>query len=351
MKVGIITDQHFGARNDSIAFLDFYEKFYTNFFFPMLEAEGITTLLILGDTFDRRKYVNFYALERAKKMFFQVLADKNIKVYMLVGNHDTYYKNTNDVNSPDLLLNDYTNITVISKPSTININGTDICMMPWICTENYVDSMNQLRDTKAELCMGHFEIDGFEMYRGHECHGGLNRDTFRKFDMVFSGHYHHRSTKTNITYLGTPYELTWQDYADPKGFHLFNLEDRNLTFIENPYTMFARIEYDDKDKEPVDPTTLGIKDKYIKLVVVNKTDYYKFDLFMNKLYNCGCHDIKVVEDFSEFEHGEVDSEVDLEDTLDILSNYIDSLNTDVDKENIKTFMKSLYTEAVNQEVV
>lgn len=351
MKVAIITDQHFGARNDSVAFLDFYEKFYTEFFFPKLELEGITNVLILGDTFDRRKYVNFYALERAKKMFFDVLSDKHIKVHMLVGNHDTYYKNTNDVNSPDLLLKDYSNINVISKPSTINVDGTNICMIPWICQENYVDAMNMMRDTNAEICMGHFEIDGFEMYRGHECHGGLNRDTFSKFDMVFSGHYHHRSTQGNITYLGTPYELTWQDYADPKGFHIFDLSNRRLTFIENPYTMFARIEYDDKDKEPMNLDTVDLANKYVKLVVVNKTDYYKFDLFVNKLYAKGCHDIKIVEDFSEFENGEVDSDVDLEDTLSILSNYIDSLSTDVDKEKIKTFMKSLYTEAVNLEVV
>jgi len=351
MKVAIITDQHFGARNDSVAFLDFYEKFYTEFFFPKLELERIDTVLILGDTFDRRKYVNFYALERAKKMFFDVLAEKRIDVCMLVGNHDTYYKNTNDVNSPDLLLKDYDNIKVISKPQTMIIGDSTVCMMPWICPENFIESMNEMRDTHAEICMGHFEIDGFEMYRGHECHGGLNRDTFSKFDMVFSGHYHHRSTQGNITYLGTPYELTWQDYADPKGFHIFDLSNRRLTFIENPYTMFARIEYDDKDKEPLNLDTVDLANKYVKLVVVNKTDYYKFDLFVNKLYTLGSHDIKIVEDFSEFENGEVDSDVDLEDTLSILSNYIDSLSTDVDKEKIKTFMKSLYTEAVNLEVV
>ena len=351
MKVALITDQHFGARNDSIAFLDFFEKFYANTFIPYLLDNDITSILILGDTFDRRKYVNFYALERAKKMFFDELAKNHIEVLMLVGNHDTYYKNTNDVNSPDLLLKDYDNIRVISKPETIDICGYDVCMMPWICADNYVDSMNELKSSVAPVCMGHFEIDGFEMYRGHECHGGLDRSTFAKFNNVFSGHYHHRSTQGNITYLGTPYELTWQDYNDPKGFHVYDLANETLEFIQNPYTMFARVEYDDKGKEPVDLDTLNLADKYVKVVVVNKTDYYKFDLFVNKLYTLGCHDIKIVEDFSEFESGEVDSDVNLEDTLSILSNYIDSINTDVDKEKIKTFMKSLYTEAVNLEVV
>jgi DNA repair exonuclease SbcCD nuclease subunit len=351
LKIALITDQHFGARNDSIAFLDFYEKFYDTTFFPVLDDNGITNVLILGDTFDRRKYVNFYSLQRAKEMFFDKLAERGIKVHMLAGNHDTYYKNTNDVNSPDLLLREYSNIEVIDEPQTIFVGGTAICMMPWICPENYQESLDQMNQTQAEICMGHFEISGFSMYRGMESHEGLSKETFDKFDLVFSGHYHHRSSDKHIHYLGNPYELTWQDFNDPRGFHLFDLDTRGLEFVLNPYTMFARVEYDDKEKEPVDLDSLELKDKYVKLVVVNKTDYYKFDKFIQKLYNKGCHEIKIIEDMSEFNDGEIGEEINLEDTLSVLSHFIDSVETDVDKEQVKTFMKSLYTEAVNAEVV
>jgi DNA repair exonuclease SbcCD nuclease subunit len=351
MKVAIITDQHFGARNDSIAFLDFFQKFYDDTFFPSLDASGIKTVLILGDTFDRRKYVNFYALDRAKKMFFDKLEERGIRVHMLAGNHDTYYKNTNDVNSPDLLLREYNNIDVIDSPETIVIDGTNICMMPWICPENYQKSIDEMKNTKAEICMGHFEIAGFAMHRGMESHDGLSKEIFDKFDMVFSGHYHHRSDDGHIYYLGNPYELTWQDFKDTRGFHLFDLERRELEFIPNPNTMFERVEYDDKDCEPIDLDLIDLNGKYVKLVVVNKTDYYKFDKFIQKLYNKGCYEIKIIEDFSEFEEGQIDEEINLEDTVSVLSNYVDSIETDVDKEQIKTFMRTLYTEAVNQEVV
>jgi DNA repair exonuclease SbcCD nuclease subunit len=351
LKVAIITDQHFGARSDSVAFLDFYQKFYDNVFFPTLDESGITHLLVLGDTFDRRKYINFYALQRAKEMFFDKLAARNISVHMLAGNHDTYFKNTNDVNSPELLLKEYTNIIVIDHPTTINVDGTDVCMMPWICPENYQASLNEMKTTTADLCMGHFEIAGFSMYRGMESHEGLDKSTFEKFDMVFSGHYHHRSDDGHVFYLGNPYELTWQDYNDPRGFHLFDLSTRQLEFVGNPYTMFARVEYDDKEMDPIELDDIDLKDKYVKLIVVNKTDYYKFDKFIQKLYNKGCSDIKIVEDMSEFQGGEVGEEINLEDTVSVLSTYIDSVETDVDKENIKTFMKTLYTEAVNIEVV
>jgi DNA repair exonuclease SbcCD nuclease subunit len=349
MKVAIITDQHFGARNDSQLFLDFFGKFYNETFFPTLDANGISTVLILGDTFDRRKYVNFYSLQRSKEMFFDKLAQRNITVHMLAGNHDTYYKNTNDVNSPDLLLKEYNNINVIDHPATIYVDETPICMMPWICPENYQDSLDTMKDTNAELCMGHFEIAGFAMHRGLESHDGLSKEIFNRFDMVFSGHYHHRSDDGHIFYLGNPYELTWQDYNDPRGFHLFDLETRELEFYRNPYTMFARIEYDDSLIDPTTQSMDHLKDKFVKLVVANKTDFYKFDKFVTKVYDSNPAEVKIIEDFSEFNEGEVASDINLEDTLNVLSNYIDSVNTDLDKERVKTFMKTLYTEAINQD--
>ena len=351
MNVAIITDQHFGARNDSVVFLDFFEKFYRDVFFPTLDQEQIKTVLILGDTFDRRKYVNFYALDRAKKMFFEELARRDIQVHMLAGNHDTYFKNTNEVNSPDLLLKEYDNINVIDTPQTITVDGVDICMMPWICPDNYQVSVDHMNNTKAEICMGHFEIAGFAMYRGMESHDGLSKETFDKFDLVFSGHYHHKSDDGHIYYLGNPYELTWQDFNDPRGFHLFSLSTRKLRFINNPHRMFQRIEYDDKETDPIDLDKLDLTGQFVKLIVVNKTDYYKFDRFIQKLYNKGCYDIKIVEDMSEFQDGELSEEINLEDTLSVLSHYIDSLETEMDKEKIKTYMRGLYTEAVNVEVV
>ena len=198
LKIAIITDQHFGARNDSLVFVDFFEKFYTNVFIPTLDEQGIKTVLMLGDTFDRRKYTNHVSLHHAKRIFFDPLEERGIRIHMIVGNHDTAYKNTNEVNSPDLLLVEYGNIDVISKPETIVIDDTPICMIPWICPDNYSDSLTTMAESPAEICMGHFEIAGFAMHRGMESHEGLGKNLFEKFDMVFSGHYHHRSNDKHI---------------------------------------------------------------------------------------------------------------------------------------------------------
>ena len=141
-------------------------------------------------------------------------------------------------------------------------------MMPWICAENYDESMLELKNNSAALCMGHFEIAGFTMHRGMTSDGGLSREIFRKFDMVFSGHFHHRSTSDNISYLGNPYELTWQDYNDTRGFHLFDLSTRTLEFIPNPNVMFHRIVYDDKVESITE--------------ITNKDLYQEKDLYSQK---------------------------------------------------------------------
>ena len=358
MKVAIITDQHFGARNDSTHFLDYYEKFYRDTFFPKLDKEGITTVLILGDTFDRRKYVNFYSLKRTKEMFFDELKKRNIQVHMLAGNHDTYFKNTNDVNSVDLLLREYDNITVIDSPQTIHLNygdvGSDVCMIPWICPENYQQCLDEIKNTPADICMGHFEIAGFAMHRGMPSYEGLNRDIFKRFDMVFSGHYHHRSHSDNISYLGNPYELTFQDYNDPRGFHFFDLSTRNLEFIENPNVMFHKILYDDKESTITEITNKDLSkytNTYVKVVVLNKTNPYLFDKFMSNLYNVNPLDVTIAEDFTDLTEGVEDDMIDqAQDTLTIINTFVEGIKEDhIDNEKLKSVLKELYVEALNQE--
>ena len=340
----------FGARNDLKVFHDFFQKFYLDTLIPYMVENDIKILLQLGDLFDRRKYINYYSLAECKRYFFDKLDEHGIILHTLVGNHDIYWRESLEINSSSLVLGEYYNITVHQEPVTIHIQGTDLDIIPWICAENQDEIGEFIKNSKSDICLGHFEIAGFAMYRGMECHEGLNMNIFNKYEQVWSGHYHTRSKKENITYVGTPYEMTWQDYADQKGFHTFDLETRKLEFIENPNTIFVRLEYDDVEKDPIDLNALDLKGKYVKLVVVNKTNFYKFDEFISKLYTKGCYEIKIMEDLAEYRDGTVDEEINLEDTISVLSNYIDSVQTDLDKDRIKTYMRTLYTEAVNQEV-
>lgn len=350
-KVCLITDLHWGCRNDSLTFVDFYDRFYTNVFFPKLDQEGIKTVFILGDVFDRRKYINFVTLEHAKRILFDQLKQRNIKVYIIVGNHDAPYKNSIKTNSVDLLLSDYDNVTVINHPQDIDEGDHKICMVPWICQDNATDAMTLMENTESTICMGHFEIAGFAMYKGIECHEGLDRSVFGRFEQVFSGHYHHRSTDGQITYLGNPYELTWQDYNDPRGFHLFDLATRGLEFIENPYRMFHKIHYDDQLWESQDQINAIPVDQYanayVKVIVRSNTNPLWFDGFIEKLEQADVADIQVVDDHLHLDLEDDDDIInEAEDTITMLKKYVDGLNLQTDKSKLEGLLQSLYNEAL-----
>lgn len=349
MNIGLLGDTHFGVRNGAKIFHDYFEAYIREELIPSLNKKKVTDLFQLGDLFDKRKTVDFYTLNRCKQYFFDALRDNNITLHTLIGNHDIFWRESLSVNSPMLVLGEYDNVKIYDKPTTVTIQDTTIDIIPWICKENEADILNFIAKSKSDLCFGHFEIASFAMYRGMPSEHGLNMAMFEKYEKVLSGHYHTKSSKGNITYIGTPWEMTWQDFNDPRGYHTFNLKTRKMQFFENPIKKYVRIEYDDKDKEPIDIAPLNIKDCFIRLVVVNKVDYYKYDLFLQRLQNKGIYDLKIIEDVSEFTEGELSETIDLEDTIDVMTKYIDTVSTDVDKDSVKSFMKTLYIEAINHD--
>jgi len=352
VKIALITDQHFGSRNDSIQFHEYYKKFYDEFFFPYLEKERIDTIVELGDIFDRRKYINFDTLSRCNEYFFDPINEKNIKLHCIVGNHDTYYKKTNRVNAPSLLRASNEMIRVYDEPTVVNFDDIDILFMPWINNENYDDAMSTIESVNCDVCMGHLELKGFEMYKGAVIDHGLPHSAFQKFDMVMSGHFHHKSSKDNIHYLGAPYEMTWSDYNDDRGFHIFDTETKDLTYVKNPYKMFHKVFYDDAKTSEDDIANVNfeqLKDKHVKVVVKNKDNPYIFDLYMDRLNACSPAHVQVVEDNLNLNiEDESDIINEAEDTLTIIRNYIDNLNL-TDSKPVENLFDELYHEALSVE--
>ena len=352
MKLAIITDMHLGVRGDSKIFSDHQEKFFKEIFFPYLDEHNITTVLDLGDTFDRRKFVNFVTLKRSKEFFFDQLAKRNIEYHAVVGNHSVYYTNTNEINSMDLLLGEYDNFHIYEhEPKHLTFGSTNVTMVPWITKDNAELCYDGISQSSAHILMGHFEIKGFEMLKGTVCDHGMDMNVFKNFEQVYSGHFHHPSTYSNIKYLGAPYEMTWSDYNGKRGFHILDTETRDLEWIENPFKIFHKIDYDDADMTIEDIAALdmtNIKDAYVKVIVKNRTNPYIHDLFVNKLADGGAADVKSIEDTLNIENEGVDDILDeTQDTKDILHTYIDSLETNISKTNIKRLIDELYIEAQN----
>ena len=350
MKIALITDTHYGARKGSKVFHDYFQKFYENVFFPTLEERGITHAIHLGDSFDNRKSIDFWALDWAKEHVYDQFKRLGVKVYTIVGNHDAYYKNTNEVNAVDSLLASYDNIVRFSKPTEIDIEGFKTLLLPWICANNYDETITAIKNTKSNSAFGHLELNGFALFPGlvqTNAHMGIDVSIFNKLDVVFSGHYHTRSNDGKVFYLGNPYQLYWNDADDKRGFHIFDTETYNLEFIENPYNMFEKVYYEDTNSKLFDARYL--KDKIVKVIVRKKSSQLEFDKYVDKINKSGCIDLKVVENFIIDDEGVDFSQDECEDTLTLLNKYIEESDFDLDKEIVKNIMKDVYREACEVE--
>jgi DNA repair exonuclease SbcCD nuclease subunit len=340
MKIAIITDTHYGCRKGSKVFHDYFEKFYFEIFFPTLEEENISTILHLGDVFDVRKSVDFQSLEWAKRVVLEPM--KKYHVHMIAGNHDAYYKNTNKLNSISLLLEKYSNIKTYINSEVINIDGREILLVPWICEANKKHTFDLIKNSKCDVIAGHLEVKGFLAHKGHIKEEGLEPEIFNKYKKVFSGHFHTRSNNGKIFYLGNPYEMFWNDVDDVRGFTIFDTDNLEHYFVNNPFSLFKTIVYDETDC--IDFDFSQYSNKIVKVIIKNKKCHNNYEKFINELLKQDVVELKVVENFQQPEIDNFDIE-DTEDTLTILNKYIENIDVNLDKSKILNIMNDIYNKS------
>jgi DNA repair exonuclease SbcCD nuclease subunit len=352
MKIALLTDSHAGVRNDSLAFHDYMHRFYSNVFFPYLRDNNISTVVHCGDIIDRRKYININTAYRLRKDLIEPALEQGIDWHQCLGNHDTYHKNTNEVSSFVELFNKFP-LNIYNKATEVMFGDTKVLLVPWICDDNKEHSLNLIKETNAQIAFGHLELQGFEMFKGSIVSHGDDPALFRRFDIVCSGHFHHRSNRDNIYYLGSPAEYTWADYNDPRGFHIFDTETRSLTFIENPYKMFHKFWYNDGDPNFVD-TKIDydqFSGKIIKIIIKEKNNPFWFDRFIENIEKTNPVDIQIVEDHLNLNLEEDKDIVDeAESTIEIFKKYITGAEIKgVDKVKLEKKISDLYFEAMTLE--
>lgn len=347
MKIAIIGDLHIGVKSSNEVMMRHQARFF-NFFLNELKNRGVGTIIQLGDIWDNRRQVNFRALQFAQETFFEPINDAGIELHTLIGNHDIFYRETLDINSSGLLLRPYKHIHVYDEPTTLNFEKISFDIIPWMCNDNKNICMEYMKNSKSDYCCGHFEINNFEVMKGIPYENGMDEENFGKYKQVFSGHFHIRSHRGNITYVGTPYELTWGDYNTPKGFLIFDTETNSWEYVENPITYFYYITYDECGGYITNLDKMDLADCYIKLVIRSKKEEFIYNNFINKLFKMKPADIKFVEtNFMNLNESATimnSKNIEVKDVIDLIKDYIDG--TDYDrKDDLKAFFIDLYREA------
>ena len=346
MIICLLGDIHIGAKLDSPFYADHLERFFNETLFPYVVEKNIKMIVMLGDVFDRRKVTSTETLFRAKRRIFDKLKDMGIDIHIIVGNHDVPFKNTILPSSPRLLLAEYDNINVIDKPTTIG----KFDFIPWMCPDNEAECLEIIQNSTSKICFGHFQLVGFEMDPGVVCKEGHDRHILEKYDVVFSGHFHKKSTDGRIIYVGTPCQITMADLGDIRGFHTFDTATEDLNFVANPHELFASVEYDDRTPEAVKAMKKvdfeRFKGAYVKVHVLGKTKPAQFAKFRDNIDAVGPADAKIIEDAIVVETKEGEVTTNVEDTVGLIGEVVDELTLDVDPQPLKTLLCSLHAEVL-----
>lgn len=338
--IAIISDTHFGVSNSNNMFLRYQDRYFINLV-EQLTKLGVTDLIHAGDLYDVRKSINFKTLRKTAGFFRERMIAAPFNIHIIVGNHDSYSKNTLNVNAPMELLN-WTDFKIYQEPTEIEIDGDPFLMMPWICKDNEEKSYIMLEESFANVCIGHFDISGFGMSKEVVNKAGISRNVFKKFKHTFSGHFHLPSEQDNIIYVGSPYQLTWSDYGDTKRVILYDTKTHSLQYLENENNIFEKIQYvEGMDIEK------NYRDKIIKIYTPEGYDAYKFDLFLKKLEVHHPFNISVIDSVP---YGDLTTSVEdvmSKDTMTFLVECVDVMEetSDEEKNECKELLFMLYNKA------
>ena len=273
-RVALFSDLHWGKSRDSDVKLQSANEFI-DWFIELVKKENINDVIFLGDWFDNRNSITVKTQNHSYAAL-RKFSDNGINLYMIVGNHDAYFKDTIDINSIKHY-HDIPGIYPIEELTEIHFSPTNKygLMCPW---ETYTES-----DETYDVMFGHYEFQGAYLV-GTVSSSGMNiEDLLVKSPMIFGGHYHIRAEydhkEGKVVTLGCPLELTWGDYENPKGVYILDTEDMSYEFIENkisPKHIRMYWSHIKDSNEKFDK----IKGNYVKLVVDTK---YKFEHIMKVL--------------------------------------------------------------------
>jgi DNA repair exonuclease SbcCD nuclease subunit len=275
-KVAIFTDLHLGIYGNS-------EKWHetalnwADWIVSDLTNRKIRDIFFLGDFFDNRSEISVQTIHVAAQIIEKF---KSFNMFMIVGNHDAYYKNRSDVHSLGMVRG-HENITLIDKNLEFTAFEKRFLFVPW---------NNDIPDETFDYVFGHFEIQTFKMNNFVVCtHGLTPSDLFKtNAKSIFSGHFHNRNSKKykqgEIHYVGSCFPMDFSDVANSKGYHILDVEDGSLEFVENEISpKFIKIYL--SSVKSLDKSIIA--NNIVKLVVDIEIDEKKLEKLQTALSNLG----------------------------------------------------------------
>jgi len=345
------SDWHFGLRSNNLEWFEITKDYFENFFLPWLDnnvKEG-DIFYCLGDVFDNRQTMNLMIASYAIDLFERI--GRKLPVYIIVGNHDIYRKNTNDISSVDILRH-IKNVTVYKEPEIHEFKNSRCLLMPWRRDKDHEkETLDSYKKIDYVFC--HSEVKGLRVnpnpYVIHE--GGNSVEIYRGYKGMYSGHIHYSQRNKNVTFVGNIFQMTRSDRNNTKGIWTLEPNTGVETFIENSYSpKFIKYNIESLFDKTIEELREEFKNNFIDIKVDRATfSNYNVSLLLNLLEGSAR---SIQTEVYEGEDGEISNEEEISNDYDIMNiskRFIDSSNYDEKiKERLLTSVESLY-QKVNQE--
>lgn len=277
-KYAIFTDLHLGVHQNSSTWHSIALK-WADWFVGELEEKGIKDILFLGDFFHSRSEISVNTIHASSELLTRFTG---FNLHMVVGNHDSYYKQKSDIHSLSIL-SGYPNVKIYDRTSTIIIADKKVTFCPW--GFEYSDIK------KSDIIFGHFEIESFKMNAHKLCEVGVKpKELLNKSNLIFSGHFHLNEEREydngKIIYVGSPFQLDFGERESKKGYYILDFNDLSYTFYKNEVTpihkrlLVSEILDGDDINEDIREV---ISNNFVKLVVDKQIDQKILDKI---IHNC-----------------------------------------------------------------
>ena len=335
-KILLVPDIHFGSQENNDDFLD-YQFTCIDWMYNVAREHNIENIIFLGDIFDKRRTINLRILDKIYKEF----GFSEFNHYFILGNHDAYYKNCNDINSLSVLMKDH--IIIDQEPVELEFDNTKLLLTPWINKENYDNCISKIEKSKAPYLLGHFDLPGFELIRGFlSDHASIPVKLLDKFDRVISGHYHCHSNKKHIHYLGSLCQLNWSDYSEKKFIGILTPSTNEFELIENPHRFYEIIRI--KSEQDLDIDIESIKKKKVKIYLYVDRNI-KIEKFITTITDYASSVVVIDEKVLNSTEYTGDLDVSKMSIIDSWKAYVDELEM---SNKDKTIINKIFVDTYNQ---
>jgi len=349
LKVALIADPHFGIKKGADLFLENQINYFKNEVVPYLIKNKIDTIMLLGDIFDNRHNINVKVKDAVYNLFEKHLFQ--FQIFMLIGNHDTYYRTTTDVHSLQFFKK-FSNITVVDDIEKFTIGGRDILMVPWQPNiADFTDRVAAKNIKRLDVCLGHFDITGFKLNKKKVSEEGIDSNIFfNNYTLTFSGHFHTRSKSKvgeyEIIFIGAPYHLTRHDIGEMRGMCILDLENLHYDFVNSHHTIkYIHLNY------PAEVTQKMIEGNIIDVQVVfdGTLDEHHLEKYIQNIENFKPIAPPNVIMVNKMLDAKESKNLKIKSVQGLMKEYVQNIDVP-NKNEIYKLMEELYTEAKNSVV-